>query len=140
MSREPRREPEAASVLSFFTVFCRALQEAVEKDSKLLATVDEQDEDDDDISLPASETTVGDLAGSEDVVRPAESIESTVDDEEGAGRFFVLSLFSFVSSEGLLLPSIVLTDVRLELLPAAAAALATNSSWYMVCRLMFLST
>jgi len=96
-----------------------ALEEETGNESQLIAIEDEYDDDDeDDMSLPVSETTVGD-PDNEDV---------GLQDGGGVGRFFVLRRGSLVVSVGIIFSSFLFAEVRPELL--AAAALATIASWY----------
>lgn len=143
LSREPPRETEAtASALLFFVVVLPALQEVAGKVSQVLAVEDAQDDEDDveddvddEVSLPVSETIVGDPTGSDDVEIGAEPI---VEDKEEAVRFLPRS--SLVVSEAAFSSPSLFAATRLELPPAVAAALATNSSRYIVCRFTLLST
>lgn len=104
MSREPPLETEATE----------------------LVAMEDAHEDDDDTSLPVSETTAGDLAGCDDV----EQKESVV----GASRFFMFRWFALAVLSGILSLPFLFSERRSELLPVAAAALATNSSRYIVFR------
>lgn len=94
-----------------------ALQEETGNESQLIAIEDEHD-DEDDMSLPVSETTVGDL----------DNKDVGLQDGGGVGRFFVLRRCSLVVSVGMIFPAFLFAEVRPELL--ATAALATIASWY----------
>lgn len=110
MRREPPREIEAAS--SIIPTFTAVLFEA------------DNDSQDEDASLPASETTA-----------TAGLIESVLVDEQDARRFFDLRGGSSVD---VVPPSFLSLEARPELRPEEAAALAACSSRYMVSRSTFL--
>jgi len=131
LTREPLREAEdgaTSSSLLLILLFDELLKEEAENDSQLFV-IEDEDDDGNDTSLPVSETTVGELRMREDLAesRAAAASDEVIvgttkeEDEEGADRFLPLALAAGI----VLLP------------PEATAALATNSSRYMVCRSTF---